>query len=117
MRISDWSSDVCSSELGKTTAAVAAFTFDELMDLVHSIDPAYRAASTCRFMFNDSTLLSMRKMKDGAGNYMWHTADGRTGASEQVLGYVRKSGVQGQTVSVSVDPAGVRFIKTTKEQN
>src|SRR3546814_3150403 len=85
MRISDWSSDVCSSELGKTTAAVAAFTFDELMDLVHSIDPAYRAASTCRFMFNDSTLLSMRKLKDGDGNYLWQPADGRTGAPATVL--------------------------------
>src|SRR3546814_4061482 len=29
---------VTASTLGKTTAAVAAFTFDELMDLVHSID-------------------------------------------------------------------------------
>src|SRR3546814_6070298 len=67
MRISDWSSDVCSSDL--------------------SIDPAYRAASTCRFMFNDSTLLSMRKLKDGDGNYLWQPADGRTGAPATVLGY------------------------------
>src|SRR3546814_12030404 len=51
---------VTASTLGKTTEAVAAFTFDELMDLVHSIDPASRAASTCRFMFNDRTLLSHR---------------------------------------------------------
>src|SRR3546814_17158909 len=47
---------VTASTLGKTTAAVAAFPFDALMDIVHSLAPAYRHASTCRFMFNDTKL-------------------------------------------------------------
>ena len=38
-------------------------------------------------MFNDSTLLSMRKLKDGDGNYLWQPADARTGAPATILGY------------------------------
>src|SRR3546814_18942279 len=58
---------VTASTLGKTTAAVAAFSFDELMDLVHSIAPAYRAAAPCRSMFKERTLLAMRTLKGGRG--------------------------------------------------
>lgn len=78
---------VTASTLGKTAAATAAVTFDELIDLVHAIDPAYRAAATCRFMFNDSTLQALRKLKDGDGNYLWQPADGRTGSPATILGY------------------------------
>lgn len=78
---------VTASGLGKTAAATAAITFDEIMDLVHSIDPAYRQAGTCRFMFNDATLLALRKLKDGDGNYLWQPADARTGAPATILSY------------------------------
>lgn len=78
---------VTASTLGKTAAAAAAVTFDELIDLVHAIDPAYRGAATCRFMLNDSTLQALRKLKDGDGNYLWQPADGRTGAPATILGF------------------------------
>jgi HK97 family phage major capsid protein len=77
---------VTGSTLGKTSAAVAAITGDELIDLFHSVDPAYRASPSCRWMFNDSTLAAIRKLKDGDGNYLWSMGDVRTGEPNTFLG-------------------------------
>lgn len=54
---------------GKTAAAAAAIASDELIDLIHSVDPAYRGRAG--FMFNDSTLAVLRKLKDSEGRYIW----------------------------------------------
>lgn len=75
------------STLGVTAAAQAAVTFDELLDLVHSIDPAYRVDPSVGWQFNDSTLKALRKMKDGDGNYIWQPANVQTGAPSSLLGY------------------------------
>ena len=77
---------VTASSAGKTAASATAITFDEIIDLFHSIDPAYRASPRCSFMFNDSTLASIRKLKDGDGNYLWQSADGRSGEPATILG-------------------------------
>jgi HK97 family phage major capsid protein len=53
------------------TAASAALTYDNLIDLEHSLDPAYRANGRCRFLFNDSTLSVIRKLKDTMGRPLW----------------------------------------------
>lgn len=62
---------VVASTLGATAAAQAAITADELIDLFHSVDPAYRVSPKARFMFNDSTLKAIRKLKMGTGEYLW----------------------------------------------
>ena len=56
---------VVASTVGKAGATGSATTvaYDDLVDLEHSVDPAYRAA--CRYMMNDSTLKALRKLKDG----------------------------------------------------
>tara|TARA_Y100000310_G_scaffold341507_2_gene440865 strand:+ start:612 stop:1847 length:1236 start_codon:yes stop_codon:yes gene_type:complete len=77
---------VTGSSLGKTAAATAAITADELIDLFHSVDPAYRASPQCRWMFNDTTLAAIRKLKDGDGNYLWTMGDVRTGEPDMFLG-------------------------------
>lgn len=61
---------VTAAGLGKTTAAIAAVTGNELIDFYHSVNPAYRASPQFRMMFNDSTLLALRKLVDGQGNYL-----------------------------------------------
>jgi HK97 family phage major capsid protein len=61
---------VTASTLGKTAAGAAAITADELIDLYHSIDPAYRASPNFRFMFKDSTLQLIRKLKDAENRYL-----------------------------------------------
>jgi HK97 family phage major capsid protein len=64
---------ITNARVGKTTAGgqVAAVTYDDLIDLEHSVDPAYRASGRCRWMFNDTTLASLRKVKDADGRPLW----------------------------------------------
>lgn len=50
-----------------TTGQTATVIFDDLVDLIHSVDPAYRAMGNCRFMMNDASLKVIRKLKDGQG--------------------------------------------------
>lgn len=53
-----------------TAAAQTVVTYEELLDLIHAIDPAYRRQGA-RFMFNDKTLKVLKKLKDGQGRPMW----------------------------------------------
>ena len=78
---------VTASALGKTAAATAAITADEIIDLVHAVDPAYRGAPSVRFMFNDATLAAIRKLKDGDGNYLWNMGNVQQGVPGSLLGY------------------------------
>src|SRR3546814_11673151 len=79
LRISDWSSDVCSSDLpnGLITAATVGKTgttgqtltviYDDLVDLEHSVDPAYREGGNCSFMMADGSVKTIKKIKDSQG--------------------------------------------------
>jgi HK97 family phage major capsid protein len=78
---------VTASTLGKTTASATAFTADEVMDLLHSVDPAYRASPKARFMFHDNILLAARKLKDGQGNYLWQMGNIKAGEPDRLLNY------------------------------
>lgn len=77
---------VTASSLGKTAAAIAAITADELIDLQHSVNAAYRRSPKCRWMFADTTLQAIRKLKDGQNNYLYQMGDVRVGAPDQLLG-------------------------------
>ena len=81
---------VTGSTLG-VTAAAAALTADNVKDLVHSVDRAYRIAGAMRFMFNDSTELYLRKLKEGTGAAanvpLWDAADIRSGNPASLLGH------------------------------
>lgn len=91
LTIGDGSGDpngiVTASSLGKTTAAAAAITVDEIIDLIHSVNPAYRQSPKVRFMFNDLTLAAIRKLKDGEGRYIWSGGDIQNGVPGTLLGY------------------------------
>jgi HK97 family phage major capsid protein len=52
-----------------TTGQVSSVIFDDLVDLIHSVDPAYRGAS--KFMFHDQTLKVLKKMKDSQGRPLY----------------------------------------------
>lgn len=49
-----------------STSQVTAVTYDSIIDLIHSVDPAYRALGNCRFMMADSSVKVLRKVKDGS---------------------------------------------------
>lgn len=78
---------VTASTAGKTAASATAITADEIIDLLHSVDPAHRSSPKARFMFNDSTLAAIRKLKDGQGNYLWQMGDVVNGQPGSLLGY------------------------------
>jgi len=84
---SDVEGIVTNSSLGKTAAAVAAVTADEIIDLIHSVDPAYRSSPSAAIMMNDSTLAAVRKLKDGNGNYLWQMGNYQAGIPQSILGY------------------------------
>ena len=55
--------------VGKTAASATALTYDELLDLKHSVDPAYRAGA--QWAFNDTTFLAIKKLKDTQNRPLW----------------------------------------------
>jgi HK97 family phage major capsid protein len=71
---------------GVTAAGQTAVTYDELIDLVHSVDPSYRNMPGVGFMFNDTTLRSLRKLKDGEGRYLWSSGT-QLGAPDRIAEY------------------------------
>lgn len=76
---------VTGASVGKTAAAAAAFTTDELIDLTESVDTAYLAGSPV-FTFRQTVRGTLRKLKDGNGQYIWRPGL-RDGEEDQLLGY------------------------------
>lgn len=72
---------------GVTCASTTAFTFDEVIDLIHKVDPAYRNGS-CAYMFSDPVLQAARKLKDGQGNYLWQHGNVQQGVPPTLNGFV-----------------------------
>jgi HK97 family phage major capsid protein len=66
--------------------AVALIDTNDYLSLIHSVDPAYRGNPKVGFMFNDATLLNLRKQKDSTGNYIWQPGT-TAGAAATVFGY------------------------------
>ena len=71
--------------LGKVAAAANAIAYEEVLDLVHTVDSAYRESGSFRLQFHDSTLAALRKLKDGNGSYIF--AAGAMGAPATILDY------------------------------
>lgn len=84
---SDVEGIVTNSAAGKTAAATNAITADEIIDLIHSVDPAYRTSPRTAIMMNDSTLAAVRKLKDGQGNYLWQMGNYQAGIPQNILGF------------------------------
>jgi HK97 family phage major capsid protein len=64
-------------------------TYDALIDLVHSVDPAYRAGKA-EFMMNDSSVKVLRKIKDGQSRPIFvpgYEVGVPGGAPDTLLGY------------------------------
>ena len=72
-----------------TSGQTLTVIFDDLVDLVHSVDPAYRAAPGVRFMMADSSLKVVRKLKDSSNRPVFLPGyDGLGGAmADSLLGY------------------------------
>jgi len=72
-----------------STSQVTAITYDSLVDLVHSVDPAYRAGN-CKFMMHDLSVKVIRKIKDGQSRPIFvpgYEVGVPGGAPDTLLGY------------------------------
>jgi HK97 family phage major capsid protein len=77
---------VTGSSMGKTAASATAITAAELIDLQHSVDPAYRGGAA--FMMHDSVLAYIRKLQDSQNRFYINFIDGlREGVPDRLLGW------------------------------
>lgn len=70
-------------------ADTAGLTYDDLVNFVHSVDPAYRQSGNCKWVFNDTTLATVEKIKDSHGDpvaLQGRTIEGEVGVT-RVIGY------------------------------
>lgn len=77
---------VAGAGTGKTAASTTAFTADELIDLVHSLDIAYRTMPDVKFWVHDTIASYIRKFKDGNGRYLWEMST-QVGQPDRLFGY------------------------------
>jgi len=72
-----------------TTGQTTSVIYDDLIDLIHSVNSAYRARGA-RFMLADSSLKVLRKIKDTTGRPIWTPGDDESisgGAPATICGY------------------------------
>lgn len=64
---------VANCTVGYTGAvsATAALTYDDMLELEHSVDPAYRNNGRARFVLSDGALKLIRKLRDGEDRPLW----------------------------------------------
>lgn len=63
---------ITASSVGKTgtTGQTTTIIYDDIVDLIHSVDPAYRSARAS-FQTNDTLLRVIRKLKDSQNRPIW----------------------------------------------
>src|SRR3546814_11508047 len=101
MRISDWSSDVCSSDLTAVRLRLGALGFGTLRRLDRGEAARRRSGAA-----------GSRRARRGGFALRFRSGGGRFGR-----GLDRKSVVEGKSVSVRVDLGGRRIIKTKTASN
>lgn len=69
-----------------STAVSGAFTVNNVIDLVYSTDAAVRRLPGFGLMGSTSAVALLRKLQDGAGNYVWQPSL-QLGQPDRVLGY------------------------------
>jgi len=83
------------SVIGVTLATgnTTTITYDGLIDLIHSVDPAYRYGSETdqgpqsgQFMLSDTALGTLRKLKDSQGRPLWEPGL-QVGQPDSLLGH------------------------------
>ncbi|MBA1447040.1 MAG: phage major capsid protein, partial [Gammaproteobacteria bacterium] len=71
------------------TEQTDTITYADLIDLFHSVDPAYRENGTCSFMMNDASLQVLHHLRDSVGRPIYLPAyDGLAGPlPDSLLGH------------------------------
>lgn len=59
---------------GYTGGSTTAILGDDIYELKHSVDPAYRTGPGVGFMMHDTIFKTVKKIKDGTGRYLWQAS-------------------------------------------
>ena len=73
-----------------STSQVTSVTYASLIDLAHSVDPAYRNLGNCSFMMSDTAVRQVRKILDGQSRPVFnpgYEVNVPGGAPDRLLGY------------------------------
>ncbi len=77
---------VTAASLGKTAASATAITFPELINLEHSVDPAYRNGPGVGYMMNDAIVEALRLINDSDGRPLWTDGSVQEGTPSRLHG-------------------------------
>lgn len=69
-----------------TTGQTTSVIYDDLVNLIYSIDPAYRSSGRARFMMNDASIGKVRLLKDSQNRPLWEPSL-QVGTPDSLLGY------------------------------
>jgi HK97 family phage major capsid protein len=69
------------------TGVSGAFTADDLIDLIYSVDGATRRKASFALQANTSSIGAMRKLKDTAGNYLYNISQVGPGGQDTFAGF------------------------------
>lgn len=83
-----------------TTGQTLTIIYDDIVDLIHAVDPAYRS-SNCVFMASDSLIKVIRKLKDTANMPIWQP--NRNNGLVQGLNSPQHAGYTAQDTAVPFD--------------
>jgi HK97 family phage major capsid protein len=82
---------ITAAAIGKTaaTGGTVTATYGDFLDLVHSVDPAYREGGECSFMMNDLSLRNSKKIVDLEARPIFLPAYdlNASGGLDRILGY------------------------------
>lgn len=68
------------------TGNTTSVTYGGLIDLIASVDPAYRQGGNARFMMSDTALATIRKLTDSQNRPLWEPSV-QAGSPDMLLGY------------------------------
>jgi HK97 family phage major capsid protein len=89
---------------GATAASTSAITSDEILDLIYSVDKAYRDKPSSRLVMHDNTVKALRKLTVGASDdrRIWQAGE-PSGAPSTIHGvpYIINNAMPQLTAGVS----------------
>ncbi len=91
---------------GVTAASATAVSFNDLVDLEHSVDPAYRRNPKAGWQFADSTLKVIKKLVDSQSRPLWLPGIA-VREPDTILGY--KYGINQDMAAVQASNKSVAF--------
>lgn len=77
---------ITASSSGFTATNATSIVYKDVVNLIHSVDPAYRERPTVGFMCHDTAIMQLRLILDSYGRPLWQDGMG-VGTPDKLFGY------------------------------